>query len=167
MVATAKITRCVGLKGFVRILPLTSPLERLTLLRDVLVGKSVETIRPFTVETVEIRPNGVVMKLATIDDRNAAETLLNEFVFVEDDSAVRPRKGSYFVHEILGCDVWTTEGRRLGILEDIFASPAHDLWAVRNGDNVHLIPAVTEFIRKVDLPHRKIVVRLIEGLVME
>ncbi|MBI3624913.1 MAG: hypothetical protein HY215_01990 [Candidatus Rokubacteria bacterium] len=43
-------------------------------------------------------------------------------------------------------------------------APGHDLWVVRAGGREHLIPAVAEIVRQVDVSARRITIRPPEGL---
>ena len=51
-----------------------------------------------------------------------------------------------------------------GELSGVEPSPAHDLWVVRSEGREHLIPAVPEIVREVDLGARRVVIRPPEGL---
>ena len=105
-----------------------------------------------------------VMKLISIDDRNAADELKGQVVFVQESEAVKPRKGSYFIHEIVGMEVLTDKGETLGPVQDVWRMPANDVWVVKQNGKEILIPAVKEFIKNVNTERRTIVVHAIEGL---
>jgi 16S rRNA processing protein RimM len=159
-----KIGGCFGLKGYVKFYPSSGEPERTASLRDVFIGASEQAALPFVVEDVIVRPNAVVVKFAGIDDRTAAEKFTNRLLFVEEAKAKAPPKGSFFIHDIVGCEIWDTDGRLVGTVEEIMKYPAQDLWSVRTETGSFLLPAVKEFVRKVDLKNRKITVQMIEGL---
>jgi len=52
----------------------------------------------------------------------------------------------------------------VGVLQDVLAGAAHDLWVVREGSREYLIPAVGAIVLRVDLVERLIVVCPPEGL---
>ncbi len=160
----AKVTGCFGIKGFLKLLPKTHTLQRLNKLRKVFVGTTSDEVREYSVESVEIRPNGTVLKFSGVNDRSTAEALVGKLVFVEEEEVRLPGKGSYFTHDIIGCEVWTVEGRYVGRVRDVYKLPAQDVWEIVDGSAVALIPAVKEFVRSVDLQRRRIEVHLIEGL---
>jgi 16S rRNA processing protein RimM len=76
-------------------------------------------------------------------------------------------KSEYFVHDIIGCVVQTTDGKVIGVLEDVVQSRAQDLWAIRINQKIVYIPAVKEFIKSVNIADKTIVVSIIEGLIEE
>lgn len=166
--AVGKIVGCFGVKGFVKIQPSSHSLDRFLKLKDVFFGISPAAAGSVAVvEEVMLKPPMVMLKFREIDDRNKADQLVGQTVFVEFDSVEQPDPGSYFVHDILGCNVVSTEGNPLGVVEDVLKYPGQDIWVVRRDGREHLVPAVKEFIHAVDTTKRTIVVKLIEGLIEE
>lgn len=165
--AVARITGAHGIGGFFRIELLTDDPERLKRLREVYIGLEANEAVPLMVEAVRMLHRSVVIKVKTIDDRTAAEALRNNFIFVAQKDLAKPGRGRWFVHDIIGCAVVTTDGRDVGAVADVMKSAAQDIWVVRSGVKEYLIPAVAEFIAEVDIARRRIVVRPIEGLLDE
>ena len=60
--------------------------------------------------------------------------------------------------------VWTTEGEFLGRVEEILFTGSNDVYVVRDGDQEVLIPAISSFVREVDIGQKRLIVHLIEGL---
>ena len=60
-------------------------------------------------------------------------------------------------------DLVTEDGESVGTLEDILETPASQIYVVK-GETEHLIPAVDEFIVRVDAENAVVTVRLIEGM---
>lgn len=71
---------------------------------------------------------------------------------------------TFRVAELAGARVVTEEGVEVGEFVGLEPAPGHDLWVVRNGTREHLIPAVAEIVREVDLAARQITIRPPEGL---
>lgn len=166
-IAVAKIVGCFGIQGFVKLLPLTHHPERLEDLREVEIGDPNGERTADSVEKVIRQHDRVLMKFKSVADRTAAEGCVGKYVFIDRDDAVAPERGSFFVHDIVGCEVWSTEGKYIGVVDNVYQQTAQDLWEVKNGAKAHLIPAVKEFIADVDVAKRRITVRLLEGLVEE
>ena len=73
---------------------------------------------------------------------------------------------TYLVKDLLGISVIDGNGTPIGTLVDVIQNSAQDLYEIRREDGkTFLLPAVMEFIQKVDLNKRIMVVKLIEGLV--
>lgn len=76
-------------------------------------------------------------------------------------------EGEYYYHEIIGCQVFTDEGVLLGEVKEILAPGANDVWVVHSlgSKKELLIPYIDEVVTEVDVPAKKITIRLIEGLI--
>jgi 16S rRNA processing protein RimM len=159
-----KITSCFGIKGYVRVYPYTSSAARFRALSSVAVGETAEQAVMKAVEDVKIGERKILIKFAGIDDRTAAEGIVGGYLFVKESERPRPAKGSFYLDEIVGCEVRTERGERIGTVEEVSKNSAQDVWIVRDGGKEYAIPAVKEFIRNVDVRGKKITVRLIEGL---
>jgi len=165
--AVGKITGCFGVKGFVKIRPSTHSLERLKLLREVFVGVSTDSAIPAVVEEVIVNRQQVLIKLKDIDNKTSAENFIGQFMFIDEKELKQPTVGSFFIHEIIGCEVWLKEGGLAGKIVDVYKMPAQDVWVLEKNGKQFLIPAVKEFVKVVDMKKRKIIIDVIEGLIEE
>ena len=106
-----------------------------------------------------IRPGagGWLLKLVGVDTRTDAEALTNVPVRVRRAALPRLTAGEFFVADTVGCEVFAEDGRRLGMVADVFWNGAQDVLMVQ-GESELLIPAIGEFLRAVDIAARKIVV---------
>ena len=104
----------------------------------------------------------VIVKLAGVEDVNAAMALKNKVVSIRRSDAALPH-GAFFLQDILGAKVVDEDGREIGVLEDVMETPASNIYVVK-GETEHLIPAVPEFIRKTDAEAGIVTVHLIEGM---
>jgi len=71
------------------------------------------------------------------------------------------------VSDLDGCEVFSLEGERLGVLSDVIPSGSNDIWVVRSGPPEQkeiLIPALASVVTEVDMVRRRIVVALPPGL---
>lgn len=162
-----KITGCFGLKGYLKIQPATHSLERMKSLKAVLIGTTEQTARPLVVEDVIVRINAVLVKFEEVDSKTAAEQYRNCYLYVKEENVKKPPKGTYFIHEVIGCEVWDTDGNFVGRIEDVMKLPAQDVWSVRTKKSVFMVPAVKEFVQNIDLKNKKVVIRMMEGLAEE
>jgi len=70
----------------------------------------------------------------------------------------------YYQFEILDADVFTDDGKRLGVVTDIMETGAHDVYVVQGDDREFLIPANQEIVRQIDRERGRIMVHPLEGL---
>ena len=164
MIAVGRVTRGVGLKGELNVSLLTDSSERFEKLKTVWIGTDESLAVKHAVLAVRMTSRAVVLKLNDVDSRTAADALRGQTVFAASRDAVAPKKGSYFIHDIIGMNVETEAGDKLGIVQDVMQLPANDVWVVVQGDKEYLIPAIKDVIRSVDVQRRQVVIRPLEGL---
>ena len=118
---------------------------------------------PYKVLTAYVHKNSVIALFEGVSDINAAMRLKGSLVFINREDA-KLDKGEYFIADIIGLPVIDEEsGAKIGDLADVLEYPASRVYVV-SGESEHLIPAVPEFVKKVDLENGAIYVRLIEGM---
>lgn len=86
-------------------------------------------------------------------------------LFVTRENAVKLKKNEYFIADLIGMKVYTEDEAYLGVLNDVLATGANDVYEVRmeNGKDV-LIPAIRQCILDVDVENGVMKVHLLEGL---
>lgn len=162
-----KIIGCFGIKGYLKIQPLTHTRERLVGAPRLFVGSPEGASITAKVEDVILRSDTVLMKLSVASDRTSAEKIVGQLLLVEEADVAPPPLNEYFVHDVIGCEVWIVAGDRIGVVHDVYRLPAQDVWVVKIGEKECLVPAVREFIEDVDVKRRKITLKPIPGLLNE
>jgi 16S rRNA processing protein RimM len=85
-------------------------------------------------------------------------------MFVREDELAPPPKGSWFIHDIIGCSVVLEDGTPLGIVKDVWQMPGNDLWEIIYQGKPVMVPAAKEFIKNVDIAGKKIILAPPDGL---
>jgi 16S rRNA processing protein RimM len=100
-----------------------------------------------------------------VTDRNAAERLRGAVLVVPESWLPDLSEGEWWAHELEGCEVRTVSGRILGVVTEVIANPANDLWvAVDEDGHETLVPALADLLIDVDVAARSIVVGDVPGL---
>ena len=118
---------------------------------------------PRTVERFRTIGGKAVVKLSGTADRNEAERLRGQFLEVPEEDLMGLPADVYFQHQILGLEVRTTDGRSLGTVAEILKTGSNDVYVVR-GPREHLIPAIGDVIKEVDLQQNLLLIEPIPGL---
>lgn len=109
--------------------------------------------------------NGVlVLKFRGIETRDRAEDLRGCDVCIPLGDRPPAPEGEYYFSDLVGCRVETPEGRELGEVRNWHEYGAAPLLNVWDGKRELLIPFTDAFYRTVDVPGRRIVIELPEGL---
>jgi len=162
-IAVGKIAQPYGLQGYVKIFAYSEIPERFFDLKTVYI-ESDFGMRGLIVEDVQLHNQVVVLKLQGIDSREMAQTLTMQEVWVPEDQKIELPEDDYFIHDLLGLQVFDVDGLFVGELVDVLQGGGNDVYQVQKGEAEILIPAVSAFIRQIDLPGKKMIVQLIEGM---
>lgn len=145
------IAKPQGVRGEVKISPLTDDVNRFSRLKKVYVAD-----KAYDVQSSKVLPNGVFIKLSGVDDRNAAELLRGNDVQVDREDAVKLPKDRYFIVDVIGCEVYTDD-TRIGKLVDVLQYGAADVYVLSTAKGRAMIPAIDRILKTVDVDNKKII----------
>ena len=119
--------------------------------------------KPFEVSSARVHKSVVLVKFQGVDDIETAQKLRGRTVTI-DREEIQLEEGAAFIADLIGLPVYS-EGRRIGVLKEVLTLPGNDVYVVE-GEQRYMIPAVSEFLEKVDAEGGEIHVRLIEGMAL-
>lgn len=141
---------------------LTDYPERLLDARVLYVGSE---HRAYRVERISAHRGRVLLQVESITDRDGAEALRGELVYIRIEDAVPLEEGEYYLYQIEGIRVVTDEGQELGRLTGLIETGANDVYIITSPEGKEiLIPAIPQVIVGVDVPGSVMTVHLLEGL---
>ena len=114
-----------------------------------------EHSQEFRVSAVRATRAGLLMKLDGVDDRSAAEAWVRADVFSDREALVRDA-ASYYDFELVGLEVFTDAGVRLGTISEVVATGANDVLVVAGDHGEILIPAIASALLEVDTVARRV-----------
>lgn len=118
-----------------------------------------------TIDSSRRHGRKLLVRFTEVPDRDAAERLRGTVLVVPESWLPGLEANEWWAHQLEGCEVRTALGRRLGVLTEVIANPANDIWvAVDDHGAETLIPALTDVLIDVDVEARTIVVRDVPGL---
>lgn len=160
-----KVVNTHGIRGEVRVVPITDFVdERFQSGNELVIEKNHELI-PVTVEKARPHKGMELVKFTGLDNINDVEKFRDCFLSVAEDQQDDLEDGQYYYRQIIGLDVVTEEGRKLGKIKEIMSPGANDVWVVdREEKRDLLLPVIKDVIKKVDLDQHIVTVELLEGL---
>ncbi len=114
-----QIVNTNGLKGTLKVKPLTDDITRFEDLETIYVQKGKDLVE-FNIQDVKYNKNMVLLKLEGIDNIEEAEKYKNLYLKINRQDAVELEDDSYFIVDIIGCEVYTDVGDFLGKVIDVF-----------------------------------------------
>lgn len=160
-----KITKTHGVDGEVYVLPLTDDPARFTLLSDVLIEEN-GLLKKYKVDHARVSGGRTVLKLSGVNDKESAEHILGRYILINKADAVQLPEDSFFISDIVGCEVIDEGGTVLGKVTDVLQTGGNDVYTVTDPSGKEiLMPALKSVFIKVDIKKKILTARLPEGLV--
>ena len=162
-----QIVNTFGIKGFVKVKPFTENTKKRFDNLKTIYMKSKKNIKEYEIEEIKYHKEMVLVKFKTIDTIEEAENLRNSYLVVDREKEEPLEEGTYYIVDLIGIEVFTDEGEKLGILEDVFTNDiGFDSYIIKNelGKTI-VLPAVEDIILNIDIKERKMTVHLIKGLI--
>lgn len=151
------ILRPHGVHGEIKLLPLTDDPSRFKKLNEAFIEVSEGKYQSVKVLSAKATAeNSAIAKIEGVDTVEQAEELRNKYLCVDRAHAVKLPEGTYFVRDIIGCSVVSSDGADLGVVEDVYETNANDVYVVR-GNRKLSVPALKKLLDKVDVESKLIV----------
>ncbi|MEK7728802.1 MAG: ribosome maturation factor RimM [candidate division KSB1 bacterium] len=160
------ILRPHGLRGLVKVRPLTDDANRYFALKKVRLHLKGALLGEFALEHVTMStPKNLLLKFRGRDSINEVEALRGVEIRITRDECLPTAKDQFYHFDLIGLPVQTTTGRTLGTLSTILEHPGNDIWVVHDeAHNELLLPAIGSVIKEVNLEQRRIVIEPLPGL---
>ena len=148
----ADIVGVHGIKGWVKIRSYLEDPALLTELDDIILSPGAKAgaaeAKNVKVLKVKTQGKGIIAALKGVDDRNAAEALRGWMLSGPASQLPPPGEGEYYWRDLVGLQVWCTEGDRevlLGTVKQLLETGSNDVLVVKPtadsvDDSDHLIP---------------------------
>ena len=158
-----KIVSTHGVRGEMKALPLCDGAAFLAKFKRLFT--SADGAGETRVLGVRAQGTVILLRLDGVTDMDAARAQVGRTYYLAKADAKLPR-GRYFIDDLLGCDVVDADTDRVyGQLTNVDRPAAQDIYTVTDGaGEEHMLPAVPEFVKKIDIDARKIFVTPIEGM---
>ena len=159
------ITQTHGIRGEVKVFPTTDDPTPVQDLKHVLLDTGKETL-PLEIENVKFFKQFVILKFKGYDNINDVERYKRCPLLVERSEAVPLEEDEYYITDMIGIQVTTDEGEDFGVLKDVMATGANDVYVIDHPSAGEvLVPAIKECILEVDIPGRKMKIHVMDGLI--
>lgn len=163
--ALGRIVKTHGIRGEVQVYSY-SDVEYFLDYKDLFVqGKYGDKVPQRVLKARVKKGQSVILALEGVVDRTQAGSFVGKEIFLDRAKLSPLAEGEYYWHEIEGLSVVSAGGEELGILSDVLATGAHDVYVVKGDRGEILVPAVEQMVKKIDLEKGVMVVDLPPGLV--
>jgi 16S rRNA processing protein RimM len=166
LAAIGKVISTHGVKGGLKVHPLSDFPERVKKLQRVFVEKD-NNATPYEVTDAFINGRYWVVFLLGVETWEGAKELAGSLLSIPLSERVSLPSDVYFLDQIIGLQVYTVEGEYLGRIQDVLQTGSNDVYVVKDdkeGKRESLIPALKTVVKKIDLEQGRVDVDPPEGL---
>lgn len=159
IIVIGKIGAPQGVRGEVRIIPLTDFPERFKNMKTVILddGTSLQ------VESVRYHQQFVLLKFVGLNDRTGIESLRNKLIKIDRKDLMPLPAGHYHIFDIIGLTVYNEQEECLGKISDVLQTGSNDVYIVEQKDKQPLlIPGLKTVVLTIDIAAGKMIVKLQE-----
>ena len=144
-IVIGKIFAAHGIKGEVKVFPLTDDVKRFKRLKRCFIKDEV-----YDVLSSKDNKKHIILNLKGIDDRNEAELLKNMFIEVNRKDSVELKEGEYFIEDLKGLEVLDENNNKIGVMKDVLTNAAVDIYVIDMNGKEAMIAAIKENILKIN-----------------
>ncbi len=148
-----------GVKGKLQVRVITDFPQRFAPSSKIYINR-----QPMTIDSTEQHKGKVIIKLNQIDTIEAAQRLRGQPIEIHHSQLHPLPEGQYYHFQLMGLEVWTTQGELLGNITEILTAESNDNYVVSGDKGEILIPAIEDVVKSIDLDRRRITIEPIEGL---
>ena len=146
-----------GIRGEVKVLPLTDAVERYQNLKTLYLEEDAQ-YREIKINVNRVEKDAVYLYLSGAYSRDAAEKLRNCYLCVKREETIMLPENSWFVCDLEGLNVLDDTGAFLGVLCEVIQTGGVDAYAVkRENGKRFLFPALKRVIEQVNVEQGQMV----------
>lgn len=158
-IKVGKIINTHGIKGELKILPLTDDSKRFDNLNKIYVDD-----KEYMIKKVWYKKNFPIISIENFDNINDVLNFKNQYIYIAMEDTIELEKDTYFIFQIKGLNVFTIDGLEVGVVKDVLTPGANDVYVVKGKEKEYLIPAIKDCIKEINLEEKKIIIKPMKGL---
>ena len=148
-----------GVRGEVRIVPLTDFPERFENLKTVFL----EDDSKMELESVKFSNKFIIAKFKNINSRNDIEIFNGKLLMLNRSDIPSLPEGEYYNFDIIGLEVIDDKGSKLGKITEVLKTGSNDVYVVEGKKQI-LVPALKKVVKEINLTDGFMKVELLEEL---
>ncbi|MGI6296918.1 MAG: ribosome maturation factor RimM [Armatimonadota bacterium] len=160
-IVIGKIVAPLGIRGEVKVVVLTDFPERFDAGSDLTLRLTDGNRRPVKVKSQRLYKDGLALTLEGLETRNDAEDIRGAEFVVDVDELRQLPEDTFYIFDLIGLKVITTDGRECGEVTEIMHGGANDVYLTSTG---LCIPALKEVVEKIDIGQGTLTIRPVPGL---
>jgi 16S rRNA processing protein RimM len=159
LIAVARITTPHGVRGEVKLQPLTDFPRRFEQTESLLLENGTRLY----LESARLQRDMVLAKFRGMDTPEAWVPFRHKELYITEDALMPLPEGKFYIHQLIGVNVVDGTGASIGIVADVLQTGSNDVYVVRTPEDEELLlPAIDTVVMRIDVSLRQMVVKLPE-----
>lgn len=155
-----------GLRGELKVAVYTDEPSRFNQLDTVFLSRRADDANPKSIKLQSVRFQGetALVKFEGYDTPETAGALRKYYLQVAVEDAIPLQEGEYYLYQLLGLAVYTTEGEHIGELTDVIETGANNVFEVKGSRGEILLPDIADVIKTIDFEEKRMTIEPLPGL---
>ena len=159
LIAVARITIPHGVRGEVKLQPLTDFPRRFEETEYLLLADGTRLV----LESARLQRDTVLAKFRGMDTPEVWLPFRHQELYVTEDALMPLPPGQFYIHQLIGIEVFDEQGVALGIVDNVLQTGSNDVYVVKTPSNEEiLLPAIDTVVKQIDMTERRMIVTLPE-----
>ena len=159
--AIAKITNISGLKGEVKLRPLSRYSIDYIMTKDLHIGQIENNLSSLKLESKVGDGKKMKFKFQGINSHTEAKNIVGKIIYINSE---KDDNINFIGENVIGLSVETESGKKAGILKDVMWLPANDVYIILKDGRELLVPVLDEFIISLNIDDKKLIIADVDGL---
>jgi 16S rRNA processing protein RimM len=151
LIPIGRVVNTHGIKGKMKVEYFGEDLHHFYLYHEIFIENEKGRAEPYEIIETIPQPPRLILRLKGIEKIEEAESLIGREILIKKEALPKLEAGEYYWVDILGMEVETQEGKRIGNVREIFHTRAHDVYVIRGKRREIFLPATEEVIQDIDL----------------
>jgi len=164
LIPVGKITGTHGIKGLLKVHSYSGNIESLKSAVEITLRSAQGVLNTFKLQSVALHGTKLIISFKGYDNINLVQTFVGNEICLFRSQLPPTEADEYYWCDLLGLEVATVDGIRIGTITNIFETGSSDIYVVSNEGQEYLIPAIADVIHTVDVRNGKILITPLEGL---
>lgn len=161
-----KIVNTHGIHGEVRVISKTDfPEQRYAVGSKLTLFMNGKEVKELVVTSHRTHKNFDLLTFENYTNVNDVVGMKEGILKVDEAQLSSLPEDEFYFHEIIGCDVYSSDGTQIGTVKEILTPGANDVWVVQTQNNKDVyIPYIPQVVKTVHIEKKEIIIEPMEGL---
>lgn len=161
-----QIVNTHGLRGSVKVNVFSENLENIKKYKNIYLKNKDNEYIEYRVLDIKFTNNQAIVTFEEITNKDEANSYRNRYLYIKREDLEELDDDTYYLIDLIGLNAYEiikNEEKLLGELIEVNQNAPTDIYVIKKTDNKNLmIPAIKEYIKKIDILNKKIIVDLSE-----